>query len=129
MGIFLNYLKNSGASSGYQLRLDVGNASSYTVSLKNILMSTNVWYHVVGVWTNTYTDLYLNGVSQHYRTHSLRLNIPTDSLTICAGRPQNNSTITSFNPGAIGAVRVYNRALTGAEILQNFNATKSRFGL
>lgn len=31
--------------------------------------------------------------------------------------------------GNISSVRVYNRALTASEVLQNFNATKSRFGL
>lgn len=32
-------------------------------------------------------------------------------------------------PGTIGNVQVYNRELTATEILQNYNATKSRFGL
>jgi hypothetical protein len=31
--------------------------------------------------------------------------------------------------GTIGLVRIYNTALTNAEILQNYNATKARFGL
>jgi hypothetical protein len=33
-----------------------------------------------------------------------------------------------FN-GTIGVVQIYNRALSSAEVLQNFNSTKSRFGL
>jgi hypothetical protein len=33
-----------------------------------------------------------------------------------------------FN-GNIGQTMVYNRALTSTEVTQNFNATKSRFGL
>jgi hypothetical protein len=31
--------------------------------------------------------------------------------------------------GTIGLVRIYNTALTNAELLQNYNATKARFGL
>jgi len=31
--------------------------------------------------------------------------------------------------GAISTVRIYNRALTSQEVLQNFNTTKARFGL
>ena len=31
--------------------------------------------------------------------------------------------------GNIAQVQMYNRALSAAEILQNYNATKSRFGL
>jgi hypothetical protein len=33
-----------------------------------------------------------------------------------------------FN-GSIGLAIIYNRALTAAEILQNYNAVKTRFGL
>jgi hypothetical protein len=29
----------------------------------------------------------------------------------------------------MGCARIYNRALTATEILQNYNATKTRFGL
>lgn len=38
-----------------------------------------------------------------------------------------NNTI--FFPGLMGPVQIYNRSLSQAEILQNFNAHKSRFGL
>jgi len=34
-----------------------------------------------------------------------------------------------YFPGNIAIVRVYNRALTASEVLQNFNAQKGRFGL
>lgn len=42
------------------------------------------------------------------------------------GQRGNN---TMFFEGELPVLKVYNRALTAAEILQNFNATKSRFGL
>jgi hypothetical protein len=35
----------------------------------------------------------------------------------------------SFVNGNIGLIRIYGRKLTATEILQNYNATKSRFGL
>jgi hypothetical protein len=31
--------------------------------------------------------------------------------------------------GNVAIARIYNRALTAAEVLQNYNALKSRFGL
>jgi hypothetical protein len=31
--------------------------------------------------------------------------------------------------GSIGIVRIYNTALTSAQVLQNYNANKSRYGL
>jgi len=35
----------------------------------------------------------------------------------------------SFVNGNIGAIRIYGRKLTANEILQNYNVTKSKFGL
>ena len=35
----------------------------------------------------------------------------------------------TFGNGDIAVIRIYNRSLTAAESLQNFNAQKSRFGL
>jgi hypothetical protein len=40
----------------------------------------------------------------------------------------DNSQAESFN-GSVASVKMYNRALTEEEILQNYNATKGRFGL
>ena len=37
--------------------------------------------------------------------------------------------LARYLDGNVGAVRLYNRALSAAEILQNYNAQKSRFGL
>jgi hypothetical protein len=40
-------------------------------------------------------------------------------------------TISGFAKftGNIASVQIYNRALSATEVLQNYNATKSRFGL
>jgi hypothetical protein len=31
--------------------------------------------------------------------------------------------------GNVGSLRIYNKVLTATEILQNYNATKTRFGI
>lgn len=41
----------------------------------------------------------------------------------------NNSSATYFFQGKISQVKIYNRALSTAEIAQNFAATRGRFGL
>ena len=41
----------------------------------------------------------------------------------------SSSRVTGYYDGWMGAVRVYNRALTGAEVLLNYNADKARYGL
>ena len=38
-------------------------------------------------------------------------------------------TSAGYFSGKISSTRIYNRALTTTEITQNFNSTKSRFGL
>lgn len=41
----------------------------------------------------------------------------------------DGSSVRNFFNGSMAQVSVYNRSLTATEILQNFNATRSRFGL
>ncbi len=38
-------------------------------------------------------------------------------------------TRDQYAPSRIGVVRIYRKELSAAEVLQNFNAQKSRFGL
>ncbi len=45
-----------------------------------------------------------------------------------AGGSSNSVEGTSTN-ATISNLQIYNRALTAAEVQQNYNATKSRFGL
>ena len=40
---------------------------------------------------------------------------------------ENPNNVGYNYSGKIGAARMYNRQLTSAEVLQNYNATKSRF--
>ena len=54
-------------------------------------------------------------------------NIPTTGTTFRIGADtRNGATVTN---GDISAVRMYSQALTAAEVAQNYNAQKSRFGL
>jgi hypothetical protein len=48
--------------------------------------------------------------------------------TIGAQR-QNNNAIISPISGNISQIKIYNRALSAQEVLQNFNSTRSRFNL
>ncbi len=56
----------------------------------------------------------------------------SDDATLTVGFNSNNELDTDvvelFN-GNIAQASIYNKALTAEEILQNYNATKSRFGL
>lgn len=53
------------------------------------------------------------------------------SERICVGATTNGgeSAVGAFFKGFIGEVHIYSRDLTSAEVTQNFNATKTRYGL
>lgn len=70
-------------------------------------------------------DLWRNGSQIFSQAISGGLSNRTDNIKImgrycCAGSPAK---------GDLGTVLIYNRALTNAEIIQNYNALKSKYGL
>jgi hypothetical protein len=65
--------------------------------------------------------VYINGVLVY--TTTMYKTSDDYSLGISTG-----SSGSQLFPGTIGSVQIYNRELTATEILQNYNATKSRFG-
>ena len=88
------------------------------------------WYNMVGVADGTNAILYING-----EQHGSAVNIAS---TLTRTRSENTSDITigrrSMNAtpecdGRIANISVYNRGLTSAEVKQNFNATRGRFGI
>jgi hypothetical protein len=83
---------------------------------------TGQWFHLVGVWGVGFKRLYLNGVQVASGTNT---GLNTGSRVRYIGSRAGG---LPFN-GLIPIVRVYNRELTPAEILQNYNATKGRFRL
>ena len=89
----------------------------------------NVWYHDVGVFNGSNTvQSYRNGVLVNTTTAGTVGNIDTqgtrDKLLVMK-RDNNSSTVG----GDVALVKVYNRALTAAEVTQNYQAVKSRFGI
>jgi len=95
----------------------------------NIVLTTNTWYYVVGVANRTNTlSLYINGILDTSTPDSTSLNIdPPYNLYL--GSQRNSGVPGFFLNGNISSSQVYNRALSATEVLQNYNATKTRFGL
>jgi len=97
-----------------------GGSVSYLLS--NLTVGN--WYHIVGTSSSV-----SSGTSRMYINGSL---VATGAN---AATPTSTSDLTlgSGNGGAflgnINVFRTYNRELAAAEILQNYNAQKSRFGL
>jgi prepilin-type N-terminal cleavage/methylation domain-containing protein len=104
------------------------------------LTTTNVWYQVVGVYNGSTTKIYINGALVNTRAYS-SVNVPavggSNGQTGALGAlfsPYGNVSVGptkrygTFN-GQIAIFRYFNRAVTDAEILQNFNALRGRYGL
>jgi hypothetical protein len=74
--------------------------------------------------------MYVNGVLDNntYNTTTNTANVASTSLWI--GSNRTNTTTPSLTwPGNIYNVQIYNRALSAAEVAQNYNAVQSRFNL
>ena len=117
-------------------------SQTYRTASASAAINTNTWYCAV-LNKNTATgnlDLYLNGALSGTQTFdpvsygqwtTTGTFIGSNILDI--GKSTNNSVgqgwSTSYFSGSIPITKVYNRVLTAAEIAQNFNATRSRYGL
>jgi hypothetical protein len=95
------------------------NGSTYHQSAQPL--SNNTWYMITGVQGST-LDIYINGVLS--QSIASNVNISTNNVNI--GRYQSGSR--QYN-GKISNVSIYDRALTASEIKQNFEATRSRYGI
>jgi hypothetical protein len=74
--------------------------------------------------------MYINGVLDNntYSSTTNTANVASTSLWI--GSNRSGTTTPSFPfTGNIYNVHIYNRALSSQEVLQNYNALKSRFNL
>ena len=105
--------------------LDTTNNDGSIVSISTI--SANTWYNFVVTLDGTTPKMYLNGTQL-----SVTGNLSTPkSITVnqaFVGRRGDANGEDRFG-GTIASVRDYNRALSAAEITQNFNATRSRYGI
>lgn len=89
----------------------------------------STWTHlavVIDSVNDTYTQ-YVNG-QQDYTGTYLGTTTNFDRIRIGA-RYYSGGAQGSFFPGKIAKTSLYNRALSAAEVLQNYNAIKARFNL
>ena len=83
----------------------------------------NEWYHMVGTSSGSNHALYVNGVNVGTASNSGSFYSTTDPYKVGYG----NIHLTHI--GNVSNCRIYNRGLSEAEVKQNYNAHKGRFGL
>jgi hypothetical protein len=89
-------------------------------------LTTGVWYHLVLSSLGAVTTGYCNGISQG----TAAVGVTTNSITDYHISRRSSISASEFMNGNIALIRVYNnRAFTSAEVQQNFNALRGKFGL
>lgn len=88
----------------------------------------NTWYHVVGTYNGSVLNLYRNGDLFSSANHSATP-ISGGNIRIARRWDDADNVPGNFFPGNISIIRIYNTALSGSQVVQNYNAQKSRFGL
>ena len=118
-----------GNGDNYGFSVEVG-TTSYVTGPSLEVLSLNQWYQLIAIRNGGLLQTYLNGVLKQninpagFTSSSVINNVPSRNLRI------NNSAANSLFTNADNAIlRIYNKALSPTEVLQNYNATKSRFGL
>jgi hypothetical protein len=74
------------------------------------------WYHVAAVYDDKDLRIYLNGELRDRRTFDLETGSTTPDKNLVIGARSYDSTIKSFFGGKIDEVRIYDGALSDAEI-------------
>ena len=106
-------------------------AVTFATQESRATISRDTWYHLVGVW-DAGTKLYVNGT------------LADSDSAVFTGDTENSGSFGVFEMGRVTAAggangnrflgnqssaKIYNRALTAAEVQQNFNALRGRYGI
>jgi len=85
-------------------------------------LTANRWYHIIATWDNNQKCIYLDGVLSQCVSSAI---MPKDTILSCStniGRAYHAGVLSTyyFN-GSIDNIRIYNRALTEAEVKYHYN--------
>jgi len=119
----------TGAGNNYSFDVEVG-STIYRTGPSTEVLSLNVWYQLIGIREGGSIKIYLNGVLKQ-NTSPVGFSA-SSSINNVSGRNLriNNSALNQYYTNCDNAiVRIYNKALSETEVLQNFNASKGRFNL
>jgi hypothetical protein len=122
-GFYVLLIDNSGETVLTETRFRNSAGTSFDIFV-DYIPYFNKWTHIGFVANVNRTDLYINANLVGSRT----------DVSGSFGASSGNFEIGGFGQvfptlGNISSVKVYNRALSAAEVSQNFNATRSRYSV
>jgi hypothetical protein len=122
--------RTAGIGGNNTVHFQLGDSGTWYASNSSSFpaIRTNAWTNITCVWKRGQRGkVYINGSWLNTTDTSLNNNVVTYSVSgqeYSIGR--QNDTGRYFL-GKMGAIQVYNRALTGPEVIQNFNALAGRY--
>ncbi len=130
-----NNYQTSPGSTGFfiQDRPDLGGVLEWgaqpgngiTRCTSSIVVGDNNWHQVTATNDGSISILYIDGVQSGLARTAA--GVGTKQANISLGKW--DFTETRFLNGKIADFKIYNRGLSAAEVLQNYHATKKRYGL
>ena len=110
--VFALMARDEGVGNEASFRIYVGAGNTKVTARSNIILSTDTWYHLVGTYDGADVRVYLDGIEKGNAAQSGTLS--TEATRIALGKFSNNFYV-NFD-GLIDEVRIYDRALSPAEI-------------
>ena len=110
--------------------LDVGlHTGGWTDFFTSTVLSDDTWYHLSATYDRSNVKIYVNGSLVDTTAETDAISGDSERFVIGGLDWQNNSTVPDHPMnGRVAIVRMYNKALSAAEIMDNYNKTKARFG-
>ena len=96
------------------------------------LFIDNIWHYACWCFGPGFNKIYVDGIDLNltYRYGSSTSTVPSSFYSSTTKFIIGRRTTDSYAFGGnISQVSIYDRALSASEILQNYNATKGRYGL
>jgi hypothetical protein len=101
----------------------IRNGATSLITQGSINITPNTFTHICVTADGSNVRLYQNSVLTN--TNSQTVNPELNSQSVLIGKDWTNN----YFPGNVAITRLYNRAISSSEVRQNFNSTRSRFGI
>jgi len=117
---------NTGGLNIVRWLMSTNGSSNDALNTSELLVNT--WYYVTGTWDNSKMKIYIND-SLNNSINTSNTSSPTPNLSESLKIGLRLAGGSNYFNGSLALGQIYNRALTAAEVLQNYNATRGRYGI